>query len=260
MRALRTRIAFFRCSNSIELDTWTPRAEHVALGTSDLGRAHARGFFLYTGSVWSNEELIGHLKERGVLKSTRIEGALRVVDRAQFVPDDLQSEAYGDYPLPIGAGQTISQPYTVVFMLELLAPQKGEKVLDVGSGSGWTTALLAHCVGERGSVLGLERVPELVRYGQENLAKFGFLQARIEQAGKGCGKPAEAVPTGRQAPFDKILISAAAEEIPRELLEQLKIGGRMVIPVKNALCTVDRTETSFEQKKYEGFVFVPLIQ
>lgn len=200
----------------------------------------------------NKEELIVHLKKRGVLKSKRTEEALRTVDRVHFVPEEMQSKAYGDYPLPIGGGQTISQPYTVVFMLELLQPQKGEKILDVGSGSGWTTALLAYLVGEEGSVVGVERVPELVSYGQKNLAKFGFPQARIEQAGKEFGKSSE-------APFDKILVSAAAEEIPRELVEQLKIGGRMVIPIQRAVCAVDKTASGYDTKRYEGFVFVPLL-
>lgn len=216
-----------------------------------MAGAHAPAF-LYT--VWvNNEELIAHLKERSVLKSKHIEEALRAVDRAQFVPEELQEEAYGDYPLSIGSGQTISQPYTVVFMLELLQPQKGEKILDIGAGSGWTTTLLAHLVGESGSVIGVERIPELVAYGQENLAKFGFPHARIEKAGKEYGKPSE-------APFDKILVSAAAEEIPEKLVEQLKIGGRMIIPVKQAIYVIDRSDSDYTEEKHEGFVFVPLIQ
>lgn len=201
----------------------------------------------------SNKKLIEHLKNTGVLKSVRIEEALRTVDRRHFVPKQYEHESYGDYPLPIGGGQTISQPYTVVFMLELLDVQKGDKVLDVGSGSGWSTALLAYLVGKEGSVIGVERVPELVVYGKQNLAKFNFTNAHITQAGEELGEPAE-------APFDRILASAAASEIPEALVKQLKIGGRLVIPVHNAIVQVDRTAEGQAEKRYEGFEFVPLIE
>jgi len=119
----------------------------------------------------NNKELIKHLIARNVLKTKAIIDAFQAVDRIDFVPLKYLDEAYGDYPLPIGYGQTISQPFTVAFMLELLQPQKGDKILDVGSGSGWTTALLAHIVQEEGSVRGIELIPELVAFGKKNLNK-----------------------------------------------------------------------------------------
>jgi len=128
---------------------------------------------LILGDV-SNAALIIHLKETDVLKTKRIISALRLIDRADFVPAKLRLQAYEDYPLPLLDGQTISQPYTVALMLELLRPSPGSKVLDVGSGSGWTTALLAQIVGHSGKVSGVEIVPGLVKFGQKNLAK-GFV-------------------------------------------------------------------------------------
>jgi len=128
----------------------------------------------------------------------------------------------------------------------------GDRVLDVGSGSGWTTALLAYLVGPTGSVIGTERVPELVSFGSKNLSAYAFAQAHIEQAGRELGNRAA-------APFDRILVSAAADTVPDALVAQLKKSGRMVIPVQNALCVVNRGNAHPSVVCHEGFVFVPLI-
>jgi protein-L-isoaspartate(D-aspartate) O-methyltransferase len=164
----------------------------------------------------------------------------------------MRERAYEDAPLAIGYLQTISQPYTVAFMLELLKPEAGNKVLDVGAGSGWTTALLAHIVGTEGSVLGLERVDELIAFGSENLKKLNVAQARIERAGTELGAPQEAL-------FDRILVSAAARSFPHELLTQLKEGGIIVLPVRDAIWKVVRVEHQPVIERFEGFAFVPLI-
>lgn len=196
--------------------------------------------------------LIEKLISRGVLKTPAIIEAFRNVDRAKFVPEEEQGLAYEDTALPIGYGATISQPYTVAFMLELLAPARGDHVLDVGSGSGWTTALLAHIVGSSGQVLGVEIVPELVGLGRQNLAKFSFSNAEIRQSGKTIGAP-------KEAPFDKILVSAAGKSISAELINQLASPGRMVIPVETAINRVSKdARETVRTEIYEGFVFVPL--
>ena len=112
------------------------------------------------------DNLVKELITNGALKTPRIIEAFRAIDRKDFVPEELQDEAYGNYPLQIGYGQTISQPNTVAFMLELLAPELGNKIIDVGSGSGWQTALLAHIVGPKGKIFGIELVPELKKMGE----------------------------------------------------------------------------------------------
>lgn len=197
--------------------------------------------------------LINHLKNSGVLKTLAITRAFEKIDRLDFVPKNLQDLAYEDEPLPISQEQTISQPYTVAFMLELLNPQKKDRVLDVGSGSGYTTALLAEVVGEEGQVIGVEIIPELVTFGKENLAKYNFDSAEIRQASDKLGLPDE-------SPFDKILVSAAAREIPKVLVEQLKIGGIMVIPVVNDIYKIEKNKKDIKIEKYGGFSFVPLVE
>jgi len=197
-------------------------------------------------------ELVDTMISSNVLRCPDIIDAFRAVDRKYFVPDSWRDETYIDNALPIGNGQTISQPSTVAFMFEKLASQKGDRVLDIGSGSGWTTALLCHIVGEEGSVTGLERVSELVAQGQENLSKFDFDHGSIKQAGHKLGMPGEQ--------FDRILVSAAADEIPGELFSQLKIGGTLVIPVENSIYKFTKvSDSEIITEEFYGFIFVPLI-
>ena len=207
---------------------------------------------LFAGRVLDNESLIVYLKETGAIRTAAVEDAFRAIDRARFVREASKRNAYLDTALLIGEGQTISQPTVVALCLEWLGVQKGDRVLDVGSGSGWTTALLAHLVGPTGEVIGIERIPELVSFGSANLAKYDYQHAHIEMAGQELGKR-------EAAPYDRILVSAAAEEIPDALNAQLADGGRMVIPIRNAICVVERSGDKFKTVCHEGFVFVPLI-
>jgi len=201
-----------------------------------------------------NHTLLTSMIEKGVLYSPEIIEAFSKIDRKYFVPQTLYEYRYIDRPLPIGKDQTISQPSTVAFMPEQLQPKRGDSILDIGSGSGWTTALLCHIVGEEGSVLGLERVDELVRQGQENLTKLhSGKHCRIEKAGTQLGKPGEK--------FDRILVSASAEEIPEELFTQLKTGGILVVPVKNSIFRFEKiSDEKIKAEEFPGFVFVPLIK
>lgn len=199
-------------------------------------------------------DLVERLVEGGALRTPRIIEAFRAVDRGDFVRQGDRPLAYEDAPLPIGFDQTISQPTTVAIMLELLAPHEGEKILDVGSGSAWTTALLARIVGPSGIVRGVEKIPELASFGKENLSRCGVPWTSISLAGETLGLPAE-------GPFDKILVSAAANALPETLLDQLKIGGTLVLPIRTTLSKITKGgERNYTIETFEGFAFVPLVE
>ena len=182
----------------------------------------------------------------------RVRDAMASVSRADFLPDEVRHLADADRPILIGWDATNSQPSTVARMLELLDPHPGERVLDVGSGSGWTTALLAHLVGTSGTVIGVERVPELVRFGSERLAAAG-VSARIEPALAGVlGSPTS-------APFDRILVSADFARTPDALVAQLADRGRMVAPIAGIMTVIDRRDGRARRREDSGlYSFVPL--
>lgn len=205
----------------------------------------------------SLEKLIKNLIDSGYLKSPRIIDAFRKIDRADFVPEELIQEAYINAPLPIGFGQTISQPLTVAFMLELLEPEKGDKILDVGSGSGWQTALLGEIAGKDGKVFGVEIIPELKEFGEKNIANYGFIEKGIVEVILASG----AGGLKKHAPFDKIIVGAMAERVPKELRDQLKVGGRLVVPQGGSIwLIIKKSQDMFEEREYPGFAFVPLLE
>ena len=201
--------------------------------------------------------LVNDLIKNGYLRTDRIIDAFSEINRAEFLPKDLESEAEANIPLPIGYGQTISQPLTVAIMLELLQPEKGNNILDVGFGSGWTTALLAYIVGEKGKITAIERLKELYDFGEKNISKYNFIKNGIVEFYLGDGS--KGYP--KSAPYDRILVSAMADEIPPKLKEQLKIGGKMVIPIHNDVWYVEKKgENEFYKEEFPGFSFVPLIE
>ena len=203
------------------------------------------------------DNLINSLIKDGYLKTPEIIETFKQIDRADFVPEKYKLEAYVNAPLPIDFGQTISQPLTVAFMLELLEPRPAEKILDVGFGSGWTTALLAKIVGEQGKVVAIERISELYEFGANNIAKYNFIEKGIVKTINADGTKGYK----KEAPFDKILAGAAAYgDIPLIWKRQLKIGGRIVAPVENSVVVVDKVaKNKYTKKEYFGFSFVPLI-
>lgn len=200
--------------------------------------------------------LLKDLKDIGYLKTPLIERAFRAVRREVFVPEEYRTVAYENHPLPIGFGQTISQPLVVAFMLELLEPKIGEHILEIGMGSGWQTALLAFCVGEKGSVVGVERIPELASFAEKNLEKIVDVPHGAIRPLLGDGT----LGSSGDAPFDKIIAAASGLVIPPTWMDQLKVGGRIVAPVGNTLVVLDKVApTKFEERKFFGFSFVPLV-
>ncbi len=183
----------------------------------------------------------------------RIENAFHEVPRHEFLPTVVKPMAKLDNALSIGYGQTNSQPYTVKLMLKWLEPKPGEKIMDVGSGSGWTTALLSHLVGPKGKIYAVEKVPELVEFGRKNCARLEIKNAEFFKSGLTFGLP-------KYAPFDRILVSASAQKLPNELIDQLQTGGKMVIPIRNDILEITKTgKDHYEAITHSGFVFVPLV-
>lgn len=200
--------------------------------------------------------LVNDLMRNGYLTKDPIINAFSKIHREEFVPDDLVSQSEADIPLPIGFGQTISQPSTVAFMLELLEPESGQRILDVGSGSGWTTALLSHIVGEKGLVVAMEKLEELCMYGRKNADKFNFVKSGIAEFH--CQTARDGFES--KAPYDRILVSASVQQIPQAFKQQLKIGGKMVVPVNNEIWYVEKkSQDDFAIEKFPGFAFVPFV-
>jgi len=187
---------------------------------------------------------------RGVKNESVLE-AMRKVERHRFVPESIRPVAYRDEPQPIGKGQTISQPYIVALMTEILDPKPTDRVLEVGSGCGYQTAVLAEIVKH---VYSLEIVPELAENARENLERLGYRNVTVRQGNGYEGWPGE-------APFDKIMVTAAPPETPQALIAQLAPGGRMAIPVGihyQVLYLLRKKETEVKQEEVIPVRFVPM--
>jgi len=234
--------------------------------------------------------LADELIKKGVLKNKRLIEAFRAVDRKNFVPENLKESAYVDEPLPIGEGQTISQPWTVAFMLELLDPKPNENIIEIGYGSGWQTALLAAC---GANVYAIELVPKLCEWGKENFEKFSnSLGNRVPKLGQVyfyCQNGALGLPeiakkigsprfAGEAGGFDKIIVAASSRELPSAWKNQLKTGGKIVAPIGHSIFEFPHTPNclvcgfikknktapantlhEFDIVEHPGFAFVPLV-
>ena len=211
--------------------------------TMDLGNEHAR----QGERDWMvDTQIVG-----GGITDPRVVAAMRRVPRHQFIPDYESENAYGDFPLPIGHAQTISQPFIVAYMTEALQLQPGEKVLEIGTGSGYQAAILA----ELGvQVFTIEIVKPLAQYARDNLSKLRYDDVWV-RAGDGYqGWPEE-------SPFDAIIITAAPDHIPSPLLEQLGVGGRLILPVgdySQNLVLIRRTEEGYQRTELLPVRFVPM--
>ncbi len=198
------------------------------------------------------EQMVAHQIEARGVKDERVLAALRKLPRHLFVPEEYAEESYSDEPLPIGLDQTISQPYIVAVMTELLALSPKHRVLEVGTGSGYQTAILAELAGEAYS---LEIVPELGKRAADLLTSMGYKNVWIKISDGYNGWP-------EMAPFDAVIATACAEELPPPLLGQLKIGGRLVAPLgteqEQYLYLFSRTEEGIVKKRGVPVRFVPL--
>lgn len=201
------------------------------------------------------DDLIFIMKNSGFLNNDKVESAIRKVHRHEFVPMSLREEAYENKPLSIMKNQTISQPSVVSRMTEWLDIQKGQKILEIGSGSGWQTAILSY-LADPGMVYSIERHPELVEFAKNNLDKLGINNVKIILGDGSFGFPEE-------SPFDRIIITAACRKVPEPLLEQLSIDGLLIAPVgeyPQSLVLLKKTRRGIvEIKNQPGYVFVPLL-
>jgi protein-L-isoaspartate(D-aspartate) O-methyltransferase len=183
----------------------------------------------------------------------RVAQAFEAMSRRHFLLPENQEYAHVDQPISIGFGQTNSQPSTVRMMLEWLDAQPGQSVLDVGSGSGWTTALLSYLVNKDGKVYAVERIPELLRFGRVNCKRLGIKNVRFCKAGSIFG-------LSEYAPYDRILVNAAAGYLPTALVNQLKTEGRMVIPIQHTMHVITKLpDGNLRDISIPGFAFVPLV-
>jgi protein-L-isoaspartate(D-aspartate) O-methyltransferase len=198
------------------------------------------------------EMVMRFVAPRGV-DDPRVLEAMRRVPRHRFVPDALREKAYGDHSLPIGHGQTISQPGVVGLMTQRLALSREHKVLEIGTGSGYQTAILARLAR---SVYSLERIDELARGAAHVLRALGCHNVSVKAFDGTYGYPAA-------APYDRILVTAATDEVPEPLLAQLAVGGKLVAPVgpkdRQRLRVIRRRKTDYAQEEGEEVVFVPLL-
>lgn len=197
----------------------------------------------------NKQELIEKLKFEGIKKE--IIEAIDKIPRELFVPEEYKDQAYEDYPLPIGYEQTISQPSLVAQMIQYLELKKGEKVLELGTGSGWNASLIAYIINP-GKIFTIERIEKLANFAKNNIKKVGLKNTKVIHADGSKGYK-------KEAPFDAIIITANCDEYPKNLYPQLKKGGILLAPINNELVRI-RKNKQIEIEKLGGVIFVPLLK
>lgn len=211
----------------------------------------------HKGSIPLNDELVDHLKAEGVIFSRAVEVAMRAVDRRDFVPRSFHRDAYLDHPLQIGYGQTISAPHMVAIMAEELMAAPGQKVLEIGTGSGYHAAVMAGVVGPEGHVFSVEVVPELANFSRQNLEHAGVRNVTVIEADGSIG-------LSDRAPFDRIYYTCSAPTVPQQVLGQLGPEGLLLGVVgpkysTQRLIRFRREHDSVTQEPLTYCIFVPLI-
>ena len=202
-------------------------------------------------------DLVTHLERAGYVRSEPVREAFLTVKREEFVPAVVQQAAYADHPLDIGHGQTISAPHMVAIMVEAMRAKEGQRVLEVGGGSGYHAAVMAHVVGSDGHVYTVERLESLADRARASLEAAGLSDRVTVVVGDGsCGWP-------EYAPYDRISVACAAPKVPEPMLRELTDGGRLLIPVGGLyvqeLTRITRVGTKFRKEGLGGCVFVPLV-
>jgi len=203
----------------------------------------------------SKKELIKHWISSGIITDKNVVGAFKNVPREIFINENNIHEAYGDYPLAIGMGQTISQPTTVMMMTEALELNKGDKVLEIGTGSGYQAAIIANIVGKKGKVISTEIIADLCSLAQKNILKLKLKNIKIVHCDGSKGYKNE-------APYDRIIVTAACPKIPEPLVGELKENGIIVAPVGNMneqiMIKAKKNKGKLIEEKLGHFMFVPL--
>ena len=203
-------------------------------------------------------ELVERLIWWGYLKKKECIEAFEAVPRHEFVPAHLTEHAYSDQPLPIGHGQTISAPSMIAIMLESLDVRRGDRVLEIGTGSGYNAALMAEIVGKEGEVFSIERIAALAEFGKSNLTRTGWGRVKVMVGDGTCGYEGG-------APWDRILVTACTPELPGPLIKQLKVGGKLGAPVgahyMSQTWTVGEKvgKNELRVREFGGCSFVPLV-
>lgn len=210
-----------------------------------------------SGDVYQSKlnSLIKILKDTGFLTSAKVEVAMKKIPRHKFIPKSLENRYYENGPLPILNGQTISQPSVVARMTEWLDIREGQKILEIGSGSGWQSAIISNLVGN-GKIYTIERHEKLANFAKENLEKCGITNVKIIHGDGRLG-------LSKESPFDRIIITAACNEVPKELFNQLNLGGLLIAPIGDniqSLILFKKTSKGIIKiKNQKGYVFVPFV-
>ena len=206
---------------------------------------------------FERNSLVDDLKMRGYVTSKAVEDAMRRVPREEFLPAELREEAYVDSPLPIGEGQTISAPHMVAIMAENLDLKPGQKILEVGTGSGYHAAVCAEVIAPDGHIYSIERITSLASFAEDNLKRTGYAKLVTVILGDG----SKGLPD--HAPYDRIFVAAGAPDVPSPLTAQLAHGGKLLVPVGTRwyqdLIMVTRKGAKLEKENLGGCVFVPLV-